>query len=278
VGARGCDSPGRPDHRLSGVRLLGSGSGALATIVGVNGEGRTDVSGRGGARTNRRVRLGIVRRSDAAGVEQAEQRSDPRRRRDWLRFLDPVLTDEIRDAGALSCDELVELAVRPLKGRASRATIDEWWEYAHRRGWLEEYGTGRRRLTSVARADLHARRQRVAGPDPAEWAKTLVAWTVAGAIGAATYLSGRYGTVWIAILIVCVTVAIALFIASPIVRAFDRPSDRWIARRACDWLDGRRVAWSVPPRPKVSGEFARLYQRDELAASGPVPVRAMPLG
>jgi hypothetical protein len=237
-------------------------SEAPVTIACVDGDGRTEATESGGVLTSGRVRDRIVRRSDAALVEQAKQRSDPRTRRDWLRLLDPVLTDEIRDAGALSCDELVEMAARPLKGQVSRETIEEWWEYAHRRGWLEEYDSRSRRLTSTAKADLHARRQRVAAPDPAEWAKTLLRWTVAGVIGAATYLSGRYGAVWIAILIICVTVAVALFIASPIVRAFDRSSDRWLACRACDWLDGRRIALSISARSAVGGEVCRLYRRD----------------
>jgi hypothetical protein len=255
---RGCEQ--KCKHRLLGVRLRVRGSEALATIACVNGEGRTEAAGSGGVRTKSRVRIGIVRRSDAAGDEQAEQRSDPRRRRDWLRFLDPVLTDEIREAGALSCDELIELAARPLKGRVSRETVEEWWEYARRRGWLEEYGADRCRLTAFARERLEVRRQYVRSPDPSEWAKTLIRWTLpAGALGAAGYLSGRYGTAWIAVFTVCITIALMLFVIAPIVYAIDKPSDRWLARCACDWLDGRRVAWSIRPRPEVR-DFTRLYK------------------
>lgn len=235
-------------------------SEALATIACVNGEGRTEAAESSGVLAGRRVRLSVLRRAKATAVEQAKQRSDPRARRDWLRFLDPVLTDEIRDAGAISCDELVEMAARPLKGRVSRETIAEWWEYAHRRDWLEECGADRCRLTAFARERLEARLQYIRSPDPSEWAKTLIRWTLpAGALGAVGYLSGRYGTAWIAVVLVCITVALMLFVIAPIVYAIDKPSDRWIARRACDWLDGRRVAWSIRPRPEVR-DFTRLYQ------------------
>lgn len=193
-------------------------------------------------------------------------------RRRWLRVLDLVLTDEIRDAGVLSCDELMQMAVRPLKDRASRATIEEWWEYAHRRSWLEKDGTGRCRLTSTGQEDLRMRRQDVEGPDPAEWAKTLMRWTLTGgAIGGAGYLGGRYGTAWIAVLAVCVTVALLLLIASPVVRAADRPTDRWAARRACDCLDGRRAGWWTRQHPAVIGEVRRLYESDELRAAETSP-------
>ncbi len=202
-----------------------------------------------------------------------DQRSDPRERRRWLRVLDPVLTDEIRDAGALSCEELIQMAAHPLKGRASRATIEEWWEYAHRRCWLEQHRAGRYRLTSIGREELQVRREDVDGPDLAEWAKTIMRWTLAGgAIGAAVYLSGRYGTVWLALLVVCIVVALMLFIAAPIARSIDRPADRWAARHACDWLDGRPIRCWVRRHPAVRGEVRRLYPPDELrtvAASSP---------
>ncbi len=189
-------------------------------------------------------------------------------RRRWLRVLDPVLTDEIRDAGALSCDELMQMAVHPLKDRASRATIEEWWEYAHRRSWLEKDQTGRCRLTSTGLEDLRTRREDLEGPDPAKLAKALMRWTLAGgAIAAAGYLSGRYGTVWIAVLAICITVALLLFIASPIVRAADRPTDRWAARRACDCLDGRRTKWWARQHPATTGEVRRLYESDEPRAA-----------
>jgi hypothetical protein len=189
-------------------------------------------------------------------------------RRRWLRFLDRVLTDEIRDAGAVSREELMEMAARPLDCLASRATIEEWWEYAHRRSWLEEHGTGRCRLTSTGRKDLRVHREYIEGPDPADWAKTLMGWTLAGgAIGAAGYLSGKSGKLWIAILAVCLIVALLLFVASPIARAADRPMDRWLARRACDCLDGRRGEWWRRRHPAVEGEVQRLYEADESKTS-----------
>jgi hypothetical protein len=93
------------------------------------------------------------------------QRSEPRERRRWLRFLDFVLTDEIREAGALSREELMKMSARPLRERASRETIEEWWEYAHRRNWLEEHGTGRWRMTSLGREEVREIRRRVSGPE-----------------------------------------------------------------------------------------------------------------
>ncbi len=167
------------------------------------------------------------------------------------------------------------MAAHPLKDRASRATIEEWWEYAHRRCWLEQHVADRYRLTSIGREELRVRREDVDGPDLAEWAKTIVRWTLAGgAIGAAGYLSGKYGTVWLAVLGVCIAIALLLFIAAPFARLFDRPADRWAARHACGWLDGRPVRWWVRRHAAVEGEVRRLYPPDELraAATSPPPV------
>jgi hypothetical protein len=193
-----------------------------------------------------------------------DQRSDPRERRRWLRFLDLVLTDEIRDAGALTFEELVDLAARPLDGRGSRATIEEWWEYARRRSWLEEYGDGRWRLTSSGREELREERRRVSQPDPLVGAKAVTKWVLAvGAIGAAGLLSGKYLTTGIAIVIICATIVVTLLLAALITRFLDPPTERWIARRACDWLDGRRVRWWIRQHPAVEGEVRRLYEVDE---------------
>jgi len=87
-------------------------------------------------------------------------RSDPRERRRWLRGLDFVLTDEIRDAGALSSEELMQMSAEPLRQQASRETIEEWWEYAQRRGWLEEHEAGRCRLTNLGREEVREIRRR----------------------------------------------------------------------------------------------------------------------
>lgn len=197
-----------------------------------------------------------------------DQHSDPRVRRRWLRVLDPVLTDEIRDAGALSCEDLMEMAKRRLDGRASRATIEEWWEYAHRRSWLEEHGTSRCRLSSIGRVDIRELRQRISGPDPADWARTLMRWALpAGAIGAAVLLSDKNLAIGLAIVALCVIVALMFFIAAPIARWVDGPMDRWVARLACDCLDGRRVRWWTRQHPAVEGEVRRLYEDDESKAS-----------
>lgn len=127
---------------------------------------------------------------------QAARRSDPWERRGWLRFLDPVLADEIRWAGALSCEELIDLAARPLDGRASRETIQEWWEYAWRRGWLVAHEADRFQLTDLARTEIQARRESLWQPNPFDWAKALAKWTLpAGAIGLAGYWTGKEGVV-----------------------------------------------------------------------------------
>ena len=200
----------------------------------------------------------------AVAKEQACRRSEPRARRGWLRALDFVLTDEGRDARALSPEELIELAARPLDGRASRETLKEGWEYANRRSWLEEHGTGRWRLTSTAREELHAIRRRITEPNPVEGVKAIMKWAVpAGAIGAAGLLSGKYLTTGIAIVVLCATVALGFVLAALISKLLDRPTDRWIARRACDWLDGRRVVWWILRLPAVNGDFHRLYQSQD---------------
>ena len=191
-------------------------------------------------------------------------RSDPRERRGWLSFLDVVMTDEIHDAGALSREELIQMAARPLEGRASRETIGEWWEYAHRRSWLEEHGTGRFRLTSTACRGAHSTRRRGLGPDPVAGAGILMKWVLpAIVVGAAGLLSGKYLTPLTGILVVGATIAFSFLIVALISRFAKPPMDRWIARRACDWLDGRRVVWWIPQLPAVNGEVRRLYHPDQ---------------
>jgi hypothetical protein len=188
-------------------------------------------------------------------------RSDPRERRGWLRGLDLVLTDEIRDAGALSHEELMQMAARPLKERASRETIEEWWEYADRRSWLEEHGAGRWRLTSIGREAVQERRRRASQPDPLAGARAITKWALAaGAIGAASLLSGKYLTTGLAILAACATIVLALLIAALISSLLDLPTDRWIARNACDWLDGRRFRWWIRRHPAVEGAVRRLHE------------------
>jgi hypothetical protein len=194
------------------------------------------------------------------GADEAIRRSDPRSRRYWLRRLDLVLPDEMRDAGALSFAELEEMASDSLAGRASRETLEEWWEYARRRRWLEELDPGLWRLTDTAVRDLQTLRRRISSPDPMVGASAVMRWALAaGAVGAAALLSGRYLTIWVAILVVCAVVAGGLAIAAIVGKLSDPSSDRLVARWACDWLDGRSVSWQIR-RPAVVGVFDRLYQ------------------
>lgn len=191
---------------------------------------------------------------------QAKLRSDPRERRRWLRFLDAVLADEMRQAGALTCEELIALAARPLRDRASPETIREWWEYASRRGWLEEHMADCFRLTPTAHADLRVRHERVSQPDTLEWGKALLKWTLpAGAIGAIGYFTGRAGWMAVAVLSLCLGLALLLLLGGWITRPLDRPTDRSAARRACAWLDGRRVPLTRRFRSEVRGPVTRLY-------------------
>lgn len=191
---------------------------------------------------------------------QTARRSDPRERRRWLRSLDLVLADEIRWAGALSCEELIDLAARPLNGRASRETIQEWWEYARRRGWLVAHDADRFQLTDVARADLQARHESTSAPNPTEWAKALVKWALpAGAIGAIGYSTGRRATTIVTAVLVCLLIALWLLVLALIIRLIDHPTDRYVARRACDWLDGRCVPLSLTFRSDVRKQVTRLY-------------------
>jgi hypothetical protein len=166
----------------------------------------------------------------------------------------------MREAGALSFNELEEMASRSLSGGASRETLNEWWEYARRRSWVEERDPGLWRLTDTALQDLHTMRQRVSSPDPMVGAKAVVKWALAaGAVGAAGLLSGRYLTTGVAILVVCAMLAVSLMIAAMVGKLLDPPMDRWVARWACDWLDGRSVGWQIW-RPEADGMFRRLYQ------------------
>jgi hypothetical protein len=62
----------------------------------------------------------------------------------------------------------MEMSALPLRDRASRKTIEEWWEYAKRRSWIEEHGPGRWRVTSLGREEVREIRRRIAQPDPLE--------------------------------------------------------------------------------------------------------------
>jgi hypothetical protein len=197
----------------------------------------------------------------SAAEEQARKRSDPRERRWVLRYLDLPLTDEIRDAGALSVDELIEMADRPLGGRASRETIEEWWEYTRRRGWLEEHEAGRWRVSRLGREERHERRRRASQPDPLAGARAVTKWVLAvGVIGAAGLLSDRYTTTEIAILAFCAAIVVALLLVALMTKFLDPPVDRWIVHRACDWLEGRRVGLLIRTVPAAEGKVVRLYE------------------
>jgi hypothetical protein len=206
-----------------------------------------------------------VAAADIMSDTQAAPRSDPRERRGWLRFLDPVLADEIRWAGALSCEELIMLADSPLKGRASAETIEEWWEYARRRGWLAAHEADRFQLTDSARADLQARREYLWQPNPFEGAKAVVKWGLPGVLGvagyAAGYAAGTTSFVALAILGFCLALVLGLVLGGMILRWIDHPMERWAARRACDWLEGRRVPLTLAFRSEVQGLVVRLYAR-----------------
>jgi len=94
-------------------------------------------------------------------------------------------------------------------------------------------------------------------------AKTVTKWVfAAGLIGVAGALSGKYLTTEIAIVVLCGTIVFTLLLAALITRFLDPPMDRWIARHACDWLDGRRVRWWIRQHPAVEGEIRRLYASD----------------
>lgn len=85
-------------------------------------------------------------------------------------------------------------------------------------------------------------------------------------IGAASLLRGKYLTTGLAILAVCAVIVLGLLMAALIVRLLDLPMDPWLARRACDWLDGRRVRWWIRQPPAVEGEVGRLYKEDDSIA------------
>jgi hypothetical protein len=200
--------------------------------------------------------------------DSSATRSDPRRRRRWLRDLDSPLCSELEDAGTLSCDELVELAVQPLHGRASLATIEEWWEYTYRRGWTDEHGDNRCRLTATGLSGLHARRRSDAVIDHGALGRAILKWLLpAGAVGASAYVAGRYPASTAVIVTIIFGVAVCLILVAPLTRWVDRVMARQEARRACDWLDGRSVSLARGgARPTHS--VKRLYCDDDRSAPG----------
>jgi hypothetical protein len=201
-------------------------------------------------------------------TDSRNPRSDPRRRRGWLRDLDSTLGSELEEAGALSRAELVEFVKQPLRGRASPATIDEWWEYAYRRSWIEEHGDRRCRLTTSGLSGLHARRQRDAGIDQAGLGRAILKWVLpASTVGATAYLAGRFPASTASILLVAVGVAVGLILLAPLMRRFDQIMTRQEARRACDWLDDRYV-WRIRGGARPTGPAERLYGDNDRSAPG----------
>lgn len=195
-------------------------------------------------------------------------RSNPRKRRQWLRDLDTVLGGEIEDAGALSCLELGELGAEPLRGRGSPAIVTEWWEYAYRRGWLEQLPDGRCRLSAQGRADLAARRRSDAIVDQSALGRGVIKWILpAGTLGTAAYLSGRYPAALVEIIVIAFGVGIGLILLSPLVARWSHRIDVQNARRACDWLDDRPV-FPARDRRQLARPAMRLYEADELSAPG----------
>jgi hypothetical protein len=188
-------------------------------------------------------------------------RSEVPARRYWLRFLDAPFAREIRDAGALDLDELVEAAPRVLRCEESRIgveTVREWWEFAMRRRWLEPVGP-RWGLTERAERDLRAEHERINSPDPIHLAGSTWRWVIPTSLAGATgLLGGKYLTLDLAILAIAVVVIVGLLLGAAIARVTDPSTDRRLARRACDWLKGRPVEWALGA-DRRSADFARLY-------------------
>jgi hypothetical protein len=186
-------------------------------------------------------------------------------RRYWLRFLDAPLAGEIRAAGALGFDELVDAVPRILRcdeGQVDRETIEEWWEYAKRRRWLEEVGS-LWALTERARKELQEKQERVKSPDPKHLASGLARWVIPTSLVAfAGLASGRYLVLESAILVMAGVIIVGLLLAAATSRATDPPTDRWLARGACDWLEGRRI-WPALGTNRDQVDFTRLYDLDD---------------
>lgn len=200
--------------------------------------------------------------------EGSDRRSDPRRRRRWLRDLDSPLGSELEEAGTLSCAELVELAVQPLRGRGSSATIEEWWEYAYRRSWIEQHGDNRCRLTATGLSGLHARRRSDAVIDHAALGRAILKWLLpASALGASAYLVGRFPGWTATIVAIAFGVAVCLILVSPLMGSVNRLMARQEARRACDWLDDRSV-FLVRDGASPKHPASRLYCDGDRSAPG----------
>jgi hypothetical protein len=188
-------------------------------------------------------------------------RSEIPARRYWLKFLDAPLAREIRLAGALDFDELADAVPRILRcdeDRIHRETIQEWWEFAMRRRWLEQVGP-RWGLTVQARKELQEEQERVNSPDPKHLASGLARWVISTSlVGFAGLATGRYLVLEAAILVMAGVIIVGLLLAAATSRATDPSMDRWFACRACDWLEGRPMSWVLGAN-RQSANFIRLY-------------------
>jgi hypothetical protein len=192
-------------------------------------------------------------------------RSEVPARRYWLKFLDAPLAREIRAAGALNFDELARAVPRILRcdeSRVNRETIQEWWEYSERRSWLEPVGP-LWQLSNKALSDLREEHERVNSPDPRHLAGGLARWVIpTSLVGFAGLASGRYLILEAAILVMAGVIVVGLLLAAATSRVTDSSMDRWFARRACDWLEGRPVPRAFGAN-RQSAEFSRLYDLSE---------------
>jgi hypothetical protein len=197
-------------------------------------------------------------------------RSAVRARRYWLTFLDASLAREIRAAGAMDVKELAAVAPRVLGCDADRIgleTIQEWWEYTWRRGWLEPTGS-RCRLSPTARAELRAESERVNSPDPKRLAGGLARWVILPSLtGTAVAVTRGSLSIEIAVLVIAAVIAVGLLITGAVSAVTDPVSDRWLARRACDWLEGRPLRAPFGASIKAAA-FTRLYDAHDREALG----------
>lgn len=156
-------------------------------------------------------------------------RSEVPARRYWLRFLDAPLAGEIRSAGALELDELVAAVPRILRceeGRVDRETVQEWWEFAMRRRWLEQVDSlwG---LTERAGKDLQTERERVNSPDPRRLAAGIARWVLpTGLAGAIGLISAKYLSIGLAIVATAVLIIVGFYLLLRLHEPLIRP---WIA-------------------------------------------------
>jgi len=152
-------------------------------------------------------------------------------------------------------------------GRLSRETIQEWWEYSKRRRWLEPVGSlwG---LSEMGSRDLRAERERVNSPDPKRLASGVTRWVIPTSIvGFVGLAGGRYLVLEGAILVLAGAIIATLLLVAGALRILEPSVNRWFARRACDWLDGRPVRWAFGTNHQPA-DFCRLYAAHDRRASG----------